>query len=570
MELKVVYRILRKISDWSVSGFYSEVHVEGQENVRRDGPLIIASTHHNEIIDIATLAATIPHGRHVSFWAKSSMFSNPLARAILLSSGAIPVKRNPNHGDPGTSTGNGLGNRSQSRLFNESSNALAAGQVIGVFPEGTSYTQPSIVQVMSGAAWAGVDYVRSVRERRERSAEGKAEERERELTIVPVAIVYTDKARYLSRVCVKYGKPIVVASYMEDILGDDIGSDAATRAAIKEIMAEIEKQMRAMSINAPDWDTLYAAQMARDILWKDPANIPLKDWVSISQTLIAILTAPANTTTTDNTHHLEAAKASLTKYYALLHYTNIEHSILTSIISRPSYITSLLPLLSRVPLAFCSILLFVPPMLLHIPAYLTGSLAGRFLAAKGEDEAKAQFKAIFGGVGLGISAGVVLRVLRKISWFTRPSDAVGEVGGVLGGVKRTLQLLGLTYSSVYLLIKLHNAMVYDKYRLLKTAMTLHKCCLGHIPQRAARARALERYTRPPPPPRNPFIKRKEDVSRTDASETRRQSLEPVPSRKLIRPLFAARAEAFSTLDVYLRSRGDDEAARFLRGKNAQM
>jgi hypothetical protein len=41
MELKLVYRVLRKISDWSVGGFYSEVHVEGQENVRRDGPLIM-------------------------------------------------------------------------------------------------------------------------------------------------------------------------------------------------------------------------------------------------------------------------------------------------------------------------------------------------------------------------------------------------------------------------------------------------------------------------------------------------------------------------------------------------
>ncbi len=70
------------------------------------------SSHHNEMIDIATLgecftccsisfpdvlslAVTIPHRRHVCFWAKASMYVNPIARVVLLSSGSIPVQRNP-------------------------------------------------------------------------------------------------------------------------------------------------------------------------------------------------------------------------------------------------------------------------------------------------------------------------------------------------------------------------------------------------------------------------------------------------------------------------------------------
>lgn len=46
MELKIVYRILRKISDWSVGGFYSEVYVEGHENMTRDKPLIMYVPHY--------------------------------------------------------------------------------------------------------------------------------------------------------------------------------------------------------------------------------------------------------------------------------------------------------------------------------------------------------------------------------------------------------------------------------------------------------------------------------------------------------------------------------------------
>lgn len=41
MELKVAYRVLRKLSDWLVGGFYSDVDVDGYENVPRVGPLIM-------------------------------------------------------------------------------------------------------------------------------------------------------------------------------------------------------------------------------------------------------------------------------------------------------------------------------------------------------------------------------------------------------------------------------------------------------------------------------------------------------------------------------------------------
>lgn len=166
---------------------------------------------------------TIPYRRHLSFWAKSTMFANPLAGAILSSSGAIPVKRNPNGSspppaphtqDPSSSTGvarappgmdEGV---TRAMLFRDTSRALAAHQVVGVFPEGTSYTQAAIMQMLPGAAWAAVEYARYVHEQeicRQREDVGKGkgkavEEVETGLRIVPVAVVYTDKSRYLSRV----------------------------------------------------------------------------------------------------------------------------------------------------------------------------------------------------------------------------------------------------------------------------------------------------------------------------------------------------------------------------------
>lgn len=41
MELKIVYRVLRKLSELTLAGYYSDVSVEGYENVLEDGPVIM-------------------------------------------------------------------------------------------------------------------------------------------------------------------------------------------------------------------------------------------------------------------------------------------------------------------------------------------------------------------------------------------------------------------------------------------------------------------------------------------------------------------------------------------------
>ncbi|KAG6839984.1 hypothetical protein C0991_009862 [Blastosporella zonata] len=459
--------------------------------------------------------------------------------------------------------------------------ALAAGEVIGVFPEGTSYTQPSVMQVMSGTAWTAIDYVKWAHQQDVNSPP---------LTIVPVGIVYTDKARYqsLCQVCIlltgkegqisrlkpRYGKPIIVDTYTQDIFKEGVDAEAAARTAVKQITAEIEKQMRAMTVNAPDWDTLYAAQMARDIIYEDPVNIPLKNWLSVSQSLVDTFTAqlpPAP--------GLDAAKSALTTYYALLHYTGISHSSLTVLLPtiHVPLPTRILHIAVRMPIAFLNLLLFLPPMLLHISAYLMGHIAPRVLVEKGEVEGQAQFKAIFGGVGLGIGVAAVLRVLRKSVglgplWNFATGGPAQE--GLVGGLRRTIGALGVAYSSVYLLVRWHNALVYGNYKRLKTLLTLCKLCLGLLPQRPASPGDLEKYRHPPEPPPNHFIKGNQETDGVNGGVMNLTrdlpTLRSIPTRKLIRPLLAARKDALSALEAYLKTRADDshhdtQATIFLSG-----
>ena len=80
--------------------------------------------------------------------------------------------------------------KDRQKLFGGTIQALYEGAPVALFPEGTSYTEPRIMQVKDGAAWAALEYTKQSRET------GKGDP----VTIVPVAIVYTNKAKYRSQV----------------------------------------------------------------------------------------------------------------------------------------------------------------------------------------------------------------------------------------------------------------------------------------------------------------------------------------------------------------------------------
>lgn len=99
-------------------------------------------------------------------------------RWILLSSGNIPVDRK---------------SKDRRVLLKGTLDALARGEAVALFPEGTSYTEPRIMQVKDGAAWAALEYTKWAQEN-----PGKAVEEE--IQVIPVGIVYTNKSKYRSSV----------------------------------------------------------------------------------------------------------------------------------------------------------------------------------------------------------------------------------------------------------------------------------------------------------------------------------------------------------------------------------
>ncbi|KAL5483637.1 hypothetical protein ACEPAI_8869 [Sanghuangporus weigelae] len=586
-ELKLVYRILRLISDWTISAFFSEVCVEGVENVQREGALILTPCHHNEIIDIATLSVTVPHRRIIAYWTKASLFRNPVSRFILKSAGSIPVARGPRpkeaEGNLKTGSQHGLSNgfattldpssrrgpNGQQALFDATYKELAkgGGGVLGVFPEGTSYTLPRIVQVKEGAARSVLGYTQWICNRRGYGATVDPWGSATFISVVPVGIVYTDKSRYRSRVYVKYGRPVDLQSFVDQCLLSNVDSvpseGNAFQEAVCRLTEEIEKSMLDLTINTTNWETLYAAKTSRAIIWPNEEDLPLKEFVKVSKTIVAIFEHP--------TFEIAELKESLLRYHALLHHTDLTHAALDhvplpatrengSISNHPGRIdpsrkmlstSSLVKLAAGLPSIALPLLLSLPTHLAHTPAYVLASLTSQTFAGE-EEEARAQYKAIFGGLGrvLGtfatgfalVQSGggkALLHVITKAAMDASKS-CLGMMGRTLSSVRplhgiESLEAIaekcmgvaefvvsflrsswsrlgGLgdwicAFGVAWLLIIWHARIIdtnYIKYKRVRATLAILRAFLF-----SRRNEVIEDELRPyfttPPPPINPFI-----------------------------------------------------------------
>lgn len=97
-------------------------HIEGLERIPRDGPLLLAANHISYLDPLALAYVADRVGRRVRFLAKAELFENRWLGAVLCKLGQIPVQR-------GTADASGA--------LDAARRALAEGQCVVVFPEGT-------------------------------------------------------------------------------------------------------------------------------------------------------------------------------------------------------------------------------------------------------------------------------------------------------------------------------------------------------------------------------------------------------------------------------------------------
>lgn len=218
-----------RVASFAVRTFY-RLDVAGGK-VPESGPVLLVANHPNSLLDPATVAAVAE--RPVRFLAKAPLFSDRAVGWLVRGAGSIPVYRASD--DPTRMNAN-------QDMFRAVHEALAEGSAVGIFPEGTSHSAPSLVPLKTGAA---------------RIALGAAARLGRDFPVVPVGLVFRRKERFRSDALAVVGDPV----RWEDLRG--AGTDEAE--AVRELTRRIDDALREVTVNLERWEDAPLVECAEEI-----------------------------------------------------------------------------------------------------------------------------------------------------------------------------------------------------------------------------------------------------------------------------------------------------------------
>ncbi|MFA6288136.1 MAG: 1-acyl-sn-glycerol-3-phosphate acyltransferase [Opitutaceae bacterium] len=205
--------------------YYPRIEVTGADNIPLSGPVLLVANHPNSLIDPVLLG--IAARRPVRLMAKAPLFSIPFFGKLLYALGMVPAYR-------------GSDDRSQVsknlESLAEAARQVAAGHVMGIFPEGKSHDQNHLGLVRSGAARLALQAVAA-------GAQG--------LKIVPVGLHYEQKERFRSAVWLKVGEPVDAAAWLAQNNGDE-------HLAMRTLTAELNARLKSvvLHLDEAEWQPL--------------------------------------------------------------------------------------------------------------------------------------------------------------------------------------------------------------------------------------------------------------------------------------------------------------------------
>jgi creatinine amidohydrolase/Fe(II)-dependent formamide hydrolase-like protein len=126
----------------------------------------------------------------VHYLATAALFRNPLVARFLTACGAIPVYRKQD--DPDKMDRN-------ADAFAACFRALERGDLVGIYPEGTTHSESRVRRIKTGASRIALDY--------------QAAGRGAPLTLIPVGITFEARKAFRGHVRVSFGEPIPLTPY---------------------------------------------------------------------------------------------------------------------------------------------------------------------------------------------------------------------------------------------------------------------------------------------------------------------------------------------------------------------
>ena len=214
----VLYAALKPIVGVALHWYYRSLTVANIERIPLEGPVFLAANHPNSLTDAMVLGWMSP--RRVRYTAKATLFGNPVAAWLLRTIGVVPLRRAADEQAGAQPQPDAARNAAS---FSAVADALAAASCIVVFPEGKTHDEPYMAPLRTGLARM------ALMARDERHIRG--------IRIVPIGLLFEEKAAPRSRVLLQVGEPIDV---------DALRGQHATVAGLTELM---DQRLRAVTLN---------------------------------------------------------------------------------------------------------------------------------------------------------------------------------------------------------------------------------------------------------------------------------------------------------------------------------
>ena len=233
------YALVRLFGRFWVWFFFREVDVQHAERVPRAGPVLLCVNHPNNLIDSLIVSAVVE--RKVHYLATAALFRNALLGKFLKACGAIPVYRRQD--DPDKMDKN-------AGAFEATVATLARGELVAIYPEGTTHSESRIQRIKTGAARIALDY-------ESRRAGGLGEV----LTLIPTGLTFEARKSFGGRVRISFGEPIPITPYLEVYREDGV-------KAVDGLTTAIQWGMEAQVLHV---DRLDRASLVREVeaVYKD-------------------------------------------------------------------------------------------------------------------------------------------------------------------------------------------------------------------------------------------------------------------------------------------------------------
>ncbi|CAK4034877.1 related to glycerol-3-phosphate O-acyltransferase (formerly described as CTR1 suppressor) [Lecanosticta acicola] len=155
----------------------------------------------------------------------------------------------------------------QGKVYEAVFERVKSGGCIGIFPEGGSHDRTELLPLKAGLAIMALGAL--------------AEDPNCGVTVVPVGMNYFHAHKFRSRAVIEFGSPIEIEPHLVEMY-----KHGSKRDAVGKVLQTVYDRLSAVTVQAPDYDTLMLIQAVRRLYNPKGKKMPLPFVIELNRRLI--------------------------------------------------------------------------------------------------------------------------------------------------------------------------------------------------------------------------------------------------------------------------------------------